>query len=79
MLLFRAFRGGSLEPRMWRWAFSSLLVLVLIAAFDEVHQSLVPERTGSVIDVVIDAVGGVLALSVSVFWFHRQHGRKLIT
>jgi VanZ family protein len=79
ILLFRAFRSGSLEPNVWRWAFSSFLVLVFFAAMDEFHQSLVPERTGSVVDVMIDALGGVLALCVSLFWFHRRHGRRQIT
>jgi VanZ family protein len=75
MLLFRAFRGGSLEPRAWRWAWSSLLVLVLFAAMDEIHQTLEPERSGSVVDVFIDAAGGIVALSICLWWFYRQQAR----
>lgn len=76
MLLFRAFRFGSLEPRMWQWAFSSLMVLVICAVMDEVHQSFVPERTASAADVVIDTTGGILALCISVLRFHRHRKRK---
>ena len=79
MLLFRAFRGGSLEPKVWQWALSSLLVLVLLAVADEVHQSMVPGRTGSVVDTLIDTVGGIIALCASLMWFHWRHLRRSIT
>jgi VanZ family protein len=65
LLLFRAFRSGSEERHAWRWALYSFLVLVLIAATDEYHQSFVSERTSSIVDVGIDSIGGVLALVVS--------------
>jgi len=68
ILLFRAFRNGSTETRVWRWAFSSLLVAVLYAASDEFHQSFVSTRTASLFDVGIDTVGGILAQGVSVLW-----------
>ena len=63
LLLFRAFRSGSEEHHAWRWALYSFLVIVLIAATDEYHQSFVPERTSSIVDVGIDAMGGVVALA----------------
>jgi VanZ family protein len=65
LLLFRAFRSGSEEHHAWRWALYSFLVLVLIAATDEYHQSFVSERTSSIVDVGIDSIGGVLALVIS--------------
>jgi VanZ family protein len=68
ILLFRAFRGGSKELRNLRWAFSSLLVVVLYAASDEFHQSFVIARTASLFDVAIDTLGGILAQGVSVLW-----------
>lgn len=64
-LLFRAFRGGSKELRIPRWAFSSLFVLVLYAASDEFHQSFVSTRTASLHDVGIDMLGGITALGLS--------------
>ena len=68
ILLFRAFRGGSKELRNLRWAFSSLLIVVLYAASDEFHQSFVTARTASLFDVAIDTLGGILAQGVSVLW-----------
>ena len=61
LLLFRAFRGGSGAPWNWRWSFFSLLGVVLWAAVDELHQSFVPARTASIVDVGIDMAGGLLA------------------
>ena len=49
-------------------------VAVLWAAIDEFHQSLVPTRTASFMDVVIDTVGGISALFV-IGWCHR-HRKK---
>lgn len=74
ILLYRAVRSGSIEPRSWRWAFSSLVLVVLFAVCDEFHQSFVATRTPSIVDVGIDTFGGVLALCASVLWFrcHRQ-------
>jgi len=73
ILLFRAFRGGSTEMRSPRWAFSSLLVIVLYAASDEFHQSFVPARTASLVDVGIDTLGGFLAQCASVLWQLARH------
>lgn len=70
LLLFRAFRGGSMGSWNWRWTFFAVMVVVLWAASDEFHQSFVPTRTASVVDVVIDTAGGVLAQLVIIFW-HR--------
>ena len=72
LLLFRAFRNGSDKRREWIWAFSSLLVVVLIAAGDEFHQSFVPTRTSSIIDVGIDMFGGFLAQCMSVWTYRRN-------
>ncbi|MGD0884592.1 MAG: VanZ family protein [Thermodesulfovibrionales bacterium] len=71
LLLFRAFRGGSKESRTLRWSLSSVLVVLLYAASDEFHQSFVPTRTASLIDVGIDTMGGIIAQAVSVLWQHR--------
>jgi VanZ family protein len=61
LLLFRALRGGSVASWNWRWSFLSLVVVVLWAAADELHQSFVPVRTASIVDVGIDITGGILA------------------
>ena len=70
LLLFRAFRGGSIGSWKWGWSFFALIVVILWAASDEFHQSFVPTRTASVVDVAMDTAGGVLAQFVSILW-HR--------
>ena len=70
LLLFRAFRGGSIGSWKWRWSFFALIVVILWAASDEFHQSFVPTRTASVVDVAIDTAGGIIAQFVGILW-HR--------
>lgn len=72
LLLFRAFRSGFRELRIWRWSVSSFLVVVLYAVSDEFHQSFISTRTASLIDIGIDTLGGILAQSVSVIWSCRH-------
>jgi VanZ family protein len=73
LLLFRAFRSGSSERWKWRWVFSTIVVVLLLAASDEFHQSFVATRTASIVDVGIDTVGGILALSVCAWRFQRRN------
>ena len=61
LLAFRALRGGSTASWNWRWSFFSLIVVMLWAAIDEFHQSFVPTRSASPVDVGIDITGGILA------------------
>ncbi len=61
ILFFRAFRRSSVAPWNWRWSLYALLLVVLWAVGDELHQSFVSARTASVADVFIDTAGGVLA------------------
>lgn len=72
VLLFRAFRGGSRDNRVWHWAMCSVLVGILYAASDELHQSFVATRMASPIDVVIDTAGAVLAQLVCVLAYLRN-------
>lgn len=67
LLLFRAFRGNSNESFSWRWPLSALSVVVLWAAGDEFHQSFIPTRTASPVDVGIDTAGGMFAQVVSAW------------
>jgi VanZ family protein len=76
ILLFRAFRSDADEQWTWRWVFLSLLIVVLIAASDEYHQSFVPVRTASLVDVCIDTLGGMLALCVDILKYHRRSVRS---
>ncbi len=74
ILLFRAFRSGSKKLMTFRWAFYSFLIVVLYAAGDEFHQSFEATRSASIIDVGIDAVGGIFAQVVIMAKLaRRQH------
>ena len=75
-LLFRAFKAGSDERRAGRWAAYSFLIVALCAASDEFHQSFLSDRTAALIDVGIDALGGLLGLCVCVLCQHRREQRK---
>ncbi len=67
-LLFRAFRGHSSVWWRWRWFFLASIVVLLWAAGDELHQSFVSSRTGSIVDVGIDTFGGILGQFTSGVW-----------
>jgi VanZ family protein len=63
-LCFRAFvRGRGLAPRVAAWA--TLALSVGWAFLDEWHQSTLPTRIGSAMDVVIDGAGALAALVVA--------------
>jgi VanZ family protein len=72
ILLFRAFRAGSQERRWWTWGLSSVAVVALYAAGDEMHQYFVSTRTASLADVGFDTLGGILAQFVSIVWYRQQ-------
>jgi VanZ family protein len=54
------------DPRPWDWrkAGWAILLVALYAGSDEFHQLFVPGREGTVRDVIIDTIGGVLGLVV---------------
>ena len=47
--------------RDWRWA---LAITIGYAISDEYHQTFVPTRQGTVVDVLVDSAGAILALLV---------------
>ena len=57
LLLLRA--TGSFA---WAWSLA-----VVYAASDEIHQTFVPGRHGSPVDVAIDAAGAALGLAAAVY------------
>ncbi len=65
LLVWRALRAlspGDVDVWRWRLAIHTLLVVTLYAASDELHQLFVASRQASVLDVLLDTSGGVLAL-----------------
>jgi VanZ family protein len=64
VLLFRSWRATF--PRLstrWcvQWATVALLSTFLVAMLDEWHQSLLPSRTGTFRDVILDSTAGLVA------------------
>jgi VanZ family protein len=73
-LIARALAGSAAwrEPRLRTTALS---MAILYAMSDEVHQSFVPGRYGSWIDVAIDGAGASLALALRSWRLGRGAGR----
>ena len=68
LLLLRAIRKPVRnERRPWRWADAgwAILLVVVYASSDEIHQLFVPHREGKFADVVIDTSGGIAGLLIS--------------
>lgn len=57
-----AFIGSPLERLRKDWFWTSLGLVLVIAMIDEIIQSLDPSRVGSVTDVLLDCVGGLIIL-----------------
>lgn len=75
VLAMRAFHGGLARPRA-RPTLLAGLAVVLWGISDEYHQSFVPGRHASVLDVLADAVGFGAAVLVVAAWAARRDGRK---
>lgn len=83
---FRAIRATSrqnaTETFDWNWfwnvawARKALLMTALIASADEIHQTMLPSRTGNYKDVLIDSAGAVLTLSIAYMLARRSFRRE---
>jgi hypothetical protein len=76
LLLLRGWRAtlDQDHAQLARTALLSWLGTVFVAAMDEWHQSYIPSRTGTVRDVVLDSVAGLVFLLVAYFWLRRSDG-----
>ena len=72
-LLVRAFGSRDVRPA-WGYAVVAWLLAVAWAGLDEFHQSFVSSRTGSPIDVMIDATGALIGLSI--YWCFARKRRE---
>lgn len=61
LLLFRAYRTNSSQIWSAKWTIGAIIAVALCAIGDELHQSFVPSRTASIVDVGIDTAGGILS------------------
>jgi VanZ family protein len=75
-LLFHSFRKTMRLERPWLWVLYSLVIILVIAATDEYHQSFVASRTSSIIDVGYDLLGGLLGQGVCMMLYKLQGSRK---
>jgi VanZ family protein len=69
----------ALPPRLrsgYRWLLA-LLMAVLFALSDEFHQSFIEGRNSSLIDVMIDTAGAMVALTVGVFYSSNSSSKSI--
>ena len=60
ILIYRALRTDVTSPAMLRLA--TVGTIAAVALLDEFHQSFVPSRTSSIVDVGYDCIGGMIAI-----------------
>jgi VanZ family protein len=74
LLLLRGWRSTLSPARVWlsRTALLAWIGTALVASMDEWHQSLIPSRTGTVRDVILDCIAGFVFLLVAYFWLRRS-------
>ena len=61
---------------LFRHLLPTFLLAVLCAAADEFHQSFVPGRCGTPIDVMIDSIGMGIGCLVLTFFHFRTHSKR---
>jgi VanZ family protein len=69
VLLYRALHAESGGRSSVRPAVVTMTFVLVWAATDEFHQSLVPSRTASMVDVMIDGLGGFFG----TLWMYLRH------
>ena len=65
------------HSRFYQDAFLALLGTALVASLDEWHQSFLPNRTGSVSDVLLDCQGAIVLLLLSYLYMRIVMPRRL--
>lgn len=75
LLAFRAVRAGRSPRFQWAWVSAALAIGVGLALTDEFRQSFVASRSGTLGDVVIDAVGCGAALLALAWWRLRSESQ----
>lgn len=78
LLLYRGWRATFEELRPWAWkpAVYAWLGTVLVASLDEWHQSLIPSRTGTIRDIALDSVAGLVFLFLGYLWLRRSEAAE---
>lgn len=63
-----AFFGSPIDWLRNNWFWVSFFLLLIIATIDEINQSFDPSRIGSITDVLLDCVGGLVMLLLMKFF-----------
>lgn len=74
LLAFRAV-FLSVENTLARVALLALSIAVLAAVSDEIHQTFLPERTGSIWDIALDVSGALAAIGFAL-WLKRRNASR---
>jgi VanZ family protein len=70
LLAVRALARGLAKPGSLGAVVGGVVIAVAYGASDEWHQTWVPERMGSWLDIGFDALGAVLAgVAIGLFWY----------
>jgi len=77
VLAARAFFTSSRSWLQHYWFIAAMILVAACAALDEYHQSMIPSRTGTPYDSLIDIAGGTGALVLIASWRRFRHRRKL--
>ena len=78
LLLWRALRSGmNLRIKMSLLFVAVWLACGIFAAGDEFHQSFVPSRTASLLDVMIDLSGAFIGLAICFGFVRRRATQKI--
>ncbi len=54
----------------------ALIVSILYACSDEIHQILIPGRTGKILDVLIDSTGAFIGIII-YYLFHKRKEKRI--
>jgi VanZ family protein len=76
LLAARAFYTSQKERLRRRWWLAAFALVACVALVDEYHQSLLPTRTGTVYDSLLDMAGGATALACAALWLARRRRKK---
>mgnify|MGYP005815999075 CR=1 FL=1 len=70
---------GSRFHDLWRrqWAALSVMVTLITAACDEIHQRFLPNRTGRWQDVILDCCGALI-LQALLYWLARREAHRRV-
>jgi VanZ family protein len=75
LLAARAFRTSHREKLRRRWWLAAFSLVACVALADEYHQSLLPSRTGTIYDSLLDMAGGAAALACAALWLSLKRRR----